>query len=297
MNALMRLSCCVGALCLLTASGGEVVGTVTWDTVPEQVGTEGGAAVSIEPDSGHGNVLCVRNTAGDPARVVLWESSTPAVESLRYAIAGHVRYAGVKPAGYVELLSTMEDGGEYFTRTMAEAGPLAQLAGESAWRRFALPFQSSEETGYPTKLVLALYLPGAGQVWLGPLSVVELGPDEPVFAGAGGWWGVRFSGFLGGLGGALVGIVSAVIGCLCGLGRARRVAFAMIHAMLAVSGLLLVLGMVAVLAGQPFHVFFPLLLLGAIPGLVFGVNLRTIRRAYEQRELRRMAALDAAPTA
>lgn len=297
MNALMRLSCFAMGLCVLTAFGGDVVRAVDWDRVPAGAEDSAGASVIIETDSGHGQVLCVRNTGGDPARLVLWESSEPGVESLRYALVGHVRYAGVTPPAHLELLSTMQDGGEYFTRTMAEAGPLAQLAGDSDWRRFALVFQSSGETGLPTKLVLALHLPGPGEVWVSPLDVVELAPDEPVFAGAGGWWGVRFSGFFGGIGGALVGIVCAVVGCLCGLGRARRFAFGIIHAMFAVSGLLLAFGVVAVVVGQPFHVFFPLLLLGAIPGLVFGVNLRTIRRAYEQRELRRMAALDAAPNA
>jgi hypothetical protein len=54
-----------------------------------------------------------------------------------------------------------------------------------------------------------------------------------------------------------------------------------------------VVGLVAVAIGQPFWVYYPLLLIGIIAPAVFGFNLPAIRRRYDEREMRKMAAQDA----
>ena len=56
---------------------------------------------------------------------------------------------------------------------------------------------------------------------------------------------------------------------------------------------LLVTGGVAVALSQPYAVYFPLLLGGALLAGIFGGNLRTARRAFADAELRKMRAMDA----
>ena len=55
----------------------------------------------------------------------------------------------------------------------------------------------------------------------------------------------------------------------------------------------LVAGAIALTLGQPYAVYYPLLLGGTLLTALFGGIWPTIRQGYEQRELRRMAAMDA----
>ena len=283
--------CAVAGQCLM---GAEVVHSVSWDSVPDTAVRSAGTTtdVSIEVDSTHGSVLCVSKRTGDPGVVVLWRGTAPRISTSRYVVRGQVRYEGVEPGGYLELLSTLSDGASYFTRTQAERGPLALLAAESNWRPFALPFQCSPGSSSLSELSVALHLPGAGRVWVGPLTVAELQAGDPVLGGGQGWWGPRAGGLLGGILGGLCGLAGAAIGILCALGRARSQVFGLAYAVVGVGALLVVTGLVGVVFGQPFHVWFPVLLTGAVAGLVFGVNVRTIRASYEQRDLQRMKAQD-----
>jgi membrane protein implicated in regulation of membrane protease activity len=61
-----------------------------------------------------------------------------------------------------------------------------------------------------------------------------------------------------------------------------------------VGGAAIAVGVVALLARQPYAVVFPMLLLGTILVAVFGGGYRAVRRGYEAAELRKMRALDAA---
>jgi uncharacterized membrane protein HdeD (DUF308 family) len=53
-----------------------------------------------------------------------------------------------------------------------------------------------------------------------------------------------------------------------------------------------VAGAVAWTRGQPYAVYYPLLLVGGISAVVFTTTLPALRKRYEARELRRMRALD-----
>ena len=69
--------------------------------------------------------------------------------------------------------------------------------------------------------------------------------------------------------------------------------------MLALAGLgvaSLIAGIAALIDGQPYAVAYPLLLGGVLLPIVFGGGYRLARRAYRESELRKMHALDAAPS-
>lgn len=211
----------------------------------------------------------------------------PAIKGQRYAVTGQVRYQGVEGAGYLEMWSHFPDGGQYFSRTLADVGSMMQLKGSSGWRQFTLPFDATGAPA-PTRLVVNVVLPGRGVVYLGPLQLVD---DLPGADGAAGSLD-RAVGLIGGVAGGLVGCLGALIGVLASRGRAKRfVTIALVS--LAIGGTLaFAAGVVALSRSQPYAVYYPLLLIGFL-ATVIPLGLRpSIRRRYEEIELRRMRAHD-----
>jgi len=213
----------------------------------------------------------------------------PVIASDEYALTGRIRYRGVAGVGFLEMWSVFPDGGRYFSRTLANDGPQARISGDSGWRDFELPFylDGSER---PVRVELDLVLPGAGNVWIGPLELVSPGATSSA------WWSDRTGGLIGGIAGSLIGITGAILGVLVAKGRGRRAVLATMAALASAGGGLLVAGLVALALSQPYAVYFPLILGGIILLAVFGPGSRRARRAYEGVELRRMRAMDTAPS-
>ncbi|MGO8751700.1 MAG: hypothetical protein ACLQNE_37640 [Thermoguttaceae bacterium] len=107
------------------------------------------------------------------------------------------------------------------------------------------------------------------------------------------WWTEQTAGLIGGIGGSICGILGAMIGILGGIGKARRFVLTLTAALIVFGVACLVLGVIAWSLGQPYGVYYLLLLGGIILTAVCGGNLPNLRRRYEQIELRKMAAMDA----
>jgi len=221
----------------------------------------------------------------------------PGLSGKRYGLTGSVRYRNVRPDAYLEMWSVFGEGGRYFTRTMAPAGPLAALKGDSDARSFTLPFFLRAGDRPPQRVELNVVFSGGGTVWLGPIRLVEYAAGEDPLAVPGAWWDGRTAGWLGAIGGSLIGLFGAVLGALVGLGRARQFVLASVHTLLALGACSLTAGLLALWLGQPYAVYYPLLLFGIVLTAVFGFSVRTVRRRYEQLELQRMAAMDLDATA
>jgi hypothetical protein len=254
------------------------------------------AAGEIMPRVGdQAEQLVVRWPKDGPKSIRILTLKDPGVGPPAYVLRGRVRYEDVKSAGYLELLNYFATGGPYFTRTLASSGPLQSLDGTSDWRDFELPFAvsgpdlPSGPAPRPTKLELNLSLPGGGTVYLSGLEVAQLTGGVTA---SGGWWSGRTADLVGGIGGAAVGCLGGLIGTLVSIGRARGVVIGLLIAWIVASVVALIVGIVALALGQPYAVYYPLLLLGGLGALLPGVMLPQIRRQYEQRELRRMDALD-----
>lgn len=220
--------------------------------------------------------------------IVVLES--PAVAADRYAITGRVAYEGVEGDAYLEMWSQFPDGSRYFSRTLGEAGPLGKLRGSSPERPFALPFFLTPGSAPPVRLEVNVVLPGAGHVTLRGL---RFGSGAEAMGTPGAWWSDPTAGRIGGAVGSAVGLLGALIGALCSLGRGRRFVVAGLIAM-GVCGLgSLVAGGVALALGQPYAVWYPLVLLGVLaPALGFSL-IPVAQRRFQALELRRMQALDA----
>jgi hypothetical protein len=225
-----------------------------------------------------------------PATEQVWVVESPALSGDQYAITGSVAYDQVEGDAFLEMWSVFPDGSRYFSRTLDEQGPMAKLRGSSPARPFVLPFFLTPDSPRPLRLELNVVLPAGGRVVLREL---RLGSGGAATAAPGAWWSDQTAGWIGGAAGSAVGLLGAAIGTLCTLGRGRRFVMAGLLA-LGVSGLaLLAVGLVALALGQPYAVWYPLVLMGVLdPVLAFSL-LPTARRRFEEIELRRMQALDA----
>jgi hypothetical protein len=259
-----------------------------WDKLQQEGRITGGAVVPPAPDALF-HQLKVEGISTARALTVL-TIDRPSVRGPRYVLSGQVRYEGVEGIGYLELWNHFPDGGQYFTRTLAETGPMMKLSGSSGWRTFTLPFDATGAPP-PTRLVFNVVLPGKGVVYLGPLELSNVGSgafdlgevEQPLGATA---------GMLGGLSGALVGAVGALIGVLTSLGRARRFVDLAAKALVVVGTVAFIGGVVAIARSQAYAVYFPLLSVGFVSTVVPLALLPAIRKRYEDIELRRMRAHD-----
>ena len=69
----------------------------------------------------------------------------------------------------------------FFSRTLADVGPMKKISGTSPWRTVWIPFDATESKTLPEALDLNLVLPGSGSVELSSLELYQ-------FADAGAMW-------------------------------------------------------------------------------------------------------------
>ncbi len=236
-----------------------------------------------------------------PGTTSLFILTNPPVTRLRYAITGEVSYAGVEGYGYLEMWSQFGPANpglpsqRAFTRTLASSGRLGRISGSSDWRAFELPMDGTDATGALTRLEVNLVLPGPGTVHVGPLTLVEYPGAWPWSADndrSDAWWSQRAGGWVGGLGGALLGILGGTFGWLAGRGKARGFVTAGMRGLIAVGSISLVAGAAAYFQSQPYAVWYPLLLTGILSVTILPFGLRQILRQYQARELQKIQAAD-----
>ena len=118
---------------------------------------------------------------------------------------------------------------------------------------------------------------------LGPLHLVELG---------GGWWDDRTAGVMFGSMGGVLGCLGGLMGTLCSAGRGRGFVMGSLRFLLVVGIVSAIAGVAALAVAQPYAVTYPLLLMGLLcTSLSLGL-MGTVRRRFEQLELRKMSAMD-----
>jgi hypothetical protein len=214
----------------------------------------------------------------------------PQIAGPRYALTGQVRYEAVEGTGYLELWNHFPGGGQYFSRTLGDAGPMMKLHGTSGWREFTLPFDATGAPP-PVRLVFNVVLPGRGVVYLGPLKLADSSNGNEA-ASSWGWVPDRTAVLAGAIGGAVIGSLGALLGVFTSLGRARRFVVATATALALFGVLAFIAGIVALTESQPYAVYYPLLLGGFLSAIVPLGLMPAIRKRYEEIELRAMRAQD-----
>ena len=129
-------------------------------------------------------------TPGTYTLRVLGPSVVSRLTSRHYAVTGHLVYRDVTAGSFLELenwFAPSQPGGPesfYFSRTLADAGPMAKIEGSDGGRDFVLPFDASAATTPLTRLVLKLHLMGRGYLEFSNVRLVEY-PDTTVTKSAG----------------------------------------------------------------------------------------------------------------
>lgn len=236
--------------------------------------------------------LRVTNPNGAARTIPLFGIDEPGLKAPRYLLRGEVRGEGIEGQAYLEMWSVFAGGGRYFSRTLAQTGPMASLSGTFRFRPFILPF-TAEPGMSPEKLAVNVALPGRGTVVLRELSLLELGAGEEFFTKAGAWLTPRQISLFGGMAGGFVGFLGALVGILASRGQARALVLALLKGMFGFGAVALLAAAAGWWRAQPPVLISTLLLLGALCTILPASLLGMVRRQYEEKEFRRMRALDA----
>ena len=102
----------------------------------------------------------------------------------------------------------------------------------------------------------------------------------------GAWFGI----LVGGVGGSLGGVLGAVAGTLAPQGKGRAWVIGGMRAFTAFGLLLAAFGLVALLCGQPFFIWFFPLFCGCDIALLFHLLTPVVRQRYAEAEERRLEA-------
>lgn len=145
---------------------GETRLRIDWAQQPLASGT------SLVSCGDHCSALRVEFAAA-PSAVNLLTLESPPIDGKRWALEGRVRYERVASPGYLELWNSFGDGSRYFSRTLAESGPMARIDGSSDWRMILLPFDATQATSQLVQLELNAVMPGGGVVELQPLRLIQ----------------------------------------------------------------------------------------------------------------------------
>ncbi len=282
----------VGTLMLaLSARSEELLTEVSFSSASE----EGVLQVGEVTDGG---TLRIAAEPGRPLRLLI-ELANPGITSPVYALKGMIRYEGVEGDGYLQLDNHFRDKGTFFTKSLAPNGPLRKLSGNSDWRRFVLPFyansgdQSDGTVLTPEKLSLSLYLPGSGTVFIRDVELHQYAAGEDPMRVEGQWVGSMAGGIAGAIGGTVLGIWGALIGFLTSRGKARRFVLGSANVLIIIGIACLAAGLYAVANGQPYAIYYTLLLFGILLVFVVGGLRKVLPRRYEDVELKKMQAMDA----
>ena len=106
------------------------------------------------------------------------------------------------------------------------------------------------------------------------------------------WWSAQPADLIGGIGFSLIGCFGGLIGLLVSKGQARNFVLASVKYIIVLGILLTIAGLGAAVLNQPYTVWYALVLPGVILILVFSLNMHSIRRRYDELEIRRMSLMD-----
>jgi len=257
-------------------------------SLPGEVQTDAGQSVE--------EYIRLANTTDEKKTLSLLTIDEPGIKENHYVITGQVRYEGIEGTAFLETMNHFGADQAYFSRTVMDSGPMQSLSGSSDWRNFQIPFFINEGNERPTKIDFNLTMPGKGTVDISSLRLVEgnIKMDLPPRV-SGEWWDDRTAGIIGGSMGVIGGLLGALLGIggsLIGRGKGRTFSWAILIIFISVGLFEVLFGLVALVLGQPAHVYSPALWCGGL-FLVLGISLvGVIRKRMEQMELHRMRAMD-----
>ncbi|MDA0667400.1 MAG: hypothetical protein O3A95_02350 [Planctomycetota bacterium] len=108
------------------------------------------------------------------------------------------------------------------------------------------------------------------------------------------WFDAETGNLLGAFVGAGIGVIGGTLGAVAGTlspkGKGRNFVIRGMMTMAGFGFITLVVGVIAVIGGQPYHVWYPMVLLGGMLAGLFGGLTPLICKRYNEAEARRLDA-------
>lgn len=108
------------------------------------------------------------------------------------------------------------------------------------------------------------------------------------------WFSAHTANLIGGWGGATVGVLGAIVGSTVGTmapkGQGRGFVLGLMGFCIVLGAIVFGTGITAVSLGQPYAIWYPLVMLGALPAGIMGALFPMVRRRYAEAEQRRLDA-------
>jgi hypothetical protein len=104
------------------------------------------------------------------------------------------------------------------------------------------------------------------------------------------WFGALYGSIVGGVGGSLAGLLGGLAGWLAPQGKGRPWILGGFMVFIIFGLLNLAVGVYALAAGQPYGIWYPLLLVGVVLTIVESILFPVVRRRYREAEERRLEA-------
>lgn len=108
------------------------------------------------------------------------------------------------------------------------------------------------------------------------------------------WFSAHTANLIGGYGGSAVGVLGAIVGSTAGTmvpkGKGRRFVLGIMTFSIVLGTIVFGVGITAVSLGQPYGIWYPLVMLGALPAGIMGALFPMVRRRYAEAEQRRLDA-------
>lgn len=131
--------------------------------------------------------------------------------------------------------------------------------------------------------------------WLMP-SLLTIQSTAATAAGPAPWWTGQQGAWVGALGGSSVGLLGAILGPAMGVlvpkGKGRSIILPALLISVILGACIEGIGLFAVIQGQPYHVWYPLVLIGGIAFMVMLPLFFLARSRYRAAEINRMQAQD-----
>jgi hypothetical protein len=174
------LSTCTSYSQSTTSEQQTLAGPFDWSSEAEALGGMNGRPLSAWIGEIHH--LCLQTEAQTPsvyALCTLGPAIVSRVTAPRYAIVGSVQYSNVARGTFLEMenwFAPVQSGGQetcYYSRTLADSGPMSKLEGLDDDHEFALPFDSTGARTPLVRLVIRLHLAGPGHLIFSNVRLVQ----------------------------------------------------------------------------------------------------------------------------
>lgn len=275
-----------------------------WREFDETEATDLVASIQLDTDrsdfvvrEADGSVV-VDVPVGQSANVPLGVFPIEGMESETYALQLLVDHNLSGSPAYFEMWTSLNSGGQFFSKTLATRGLMAHLDGVVTDRDVLIPasLEGSSETA--SKCSLAIVLPSGGQVTIRKARMLDLPAGLSIVTSVPGQW---FPSWFGGVLGGVFGVIAGCLGsfyaysCRSGMMWSTMQYFPIVLGV--VGGVVLLAGVAALVVRQPYHVWYPLMLLGVIALAVAPAIRWQTQRQFASGaanfEDRRMQAMDA----